>query len=69
MSCRGGKVAWTVAHMHQTMIEHLVIISAPHPTSWTENFSFFQSIKCVAPILASAFHLPLADWQTAECRL
>ncbi len=34
--------------MHQDMIERLVIVSAPHPTSWTENFSLRQSIKCGA---------------------
>ncbi len=47
--CRGGKVAWTVAHMHQNMIERLIIISAPHPTSWTKNFSPRQAVRCVTP--------------------
>ena len=48
--CRGGKVAWTVAHMHPEMIERLIIIAAPHPTSWTENFSKEQAKKCVVPL-------------------
>ena len=47
-------MAWTVAHMHQDMIERLVIISAPHPTSWTENFSLRQSFKFAIPLTLTA---------------
>ena len=53
----GGKVAWTVAHMHHDIIERLVIISAPHPTSWSENFSLRQAIKCVVPLRTTKLSL------------
>lgn len=29
----GGVVAWLAAHTHQSMIEQLVVIAAPHPRS------------------------------------
>ena len=43
--------------MHQDIIERLVIISAPHPTSWSENFSLRQAIKCVVPLRTRKLYL------------
>lgn len=41
----GGIVAWQFAQMHPEVLDKLVVLNCPHPTSFQKNLSFSQFLK------------------------